>query len=302
MHLQRVCELFLNHCRSAINLSEHTLRAYAGDLKHAQRVIGQQVELRSLQKECLRQYIGHMRNEVALRESTIKRRVACLKLLFNWARREAILKTNPFDTLNERIRLPKQLPRAIDSADASKLRKIVATTPSGKDSFDAHCKRAAISLLLETGIRVGELSNIQLDDVSLPDRCIKINGKGNRQRFVYLLSPAPFDTVSSYIVKRKQISCRSSKLLISKEGKQLTPPLVRRALRELRESVGIPQHITPHMLRHTCATQWLESGLDIRYVQKLLGHHSISTTEIYTHVSDQSLREALLRANGGRKR
>ncbi|MBK7463645.1 MAG: tyrosine-type recombinase/integrase [Betaproteobacteria bacterium] len=62
---------------------------------------------------------------------------------------------------------------------------------------------------------------------------------------------------------------------------------------------GLPRHITPHMLRHTCATQWLENGLDIRYVQKLLGHHSISTTEIYTHVSDQSLREALSRANGG---
>lgn len=302
MHLQRVCELFLNHCSSAINLSEHTLRAYTGDLKHAQKLIGQQVELTSIQKECLRQYIGFMRNEQALKENTIKRRVACLKLLFKWARQESLLKTNPFDTLNERIRLPKRLPRAIDSADARKLRKIVTTTPGGEDSFDAHCKRAAISLLLETGIRVGELSSIRLEDVSLADRCIKIQGKGNRQRFVYLLSPATFETVSAFLVKRKHVSSRSSKLLVSKEGKQLTPPLVRQALRELRESAGIAQHVTPHMLRHTCATQWLENGLDIRYVQKLLGHHSISTTEIYTHVSDQSLREALLRANGGRKR
>lgn len=302
MHLQRVCELFLNHCSSAINLSEHTLRAYTGDLKHAQKLIGQQVQLTSIQKECLRQYIRCMRNEQALKENTIKRRVACLKLLFKWARQESLLKTNPFDTLNERIRLPKRLPRAIDSADASKLRKIVATTPGGEDNFDAHCKRAAISLLLETGIRVGELSSIQLEDVSLADRCIKIHGKGNRQRFVYLLSPATFETVSAFLVKRKHVSSRSSKLLVSKEGKQLTPPLVRQALRELRESAGIARHVTPHMLRHTCATQWLESGLDIRYVQKLLGHHSISTTEIYTHVSDQSLREALLRANGGRKR
>jgi integrase/recombinase XerD len=301
MHLLRVCELFLNHCNSAVSLSEHTLRAYAGDLKHAQKFLGQKTELRSIQRDCLRQYIGRMRNEFALKESTIKRRISCLKLVFKWARQESILKTNPFDTLNERIRLPKRLPRAIDSADANKLRKI-ATTTSDDDSFDVHCKRAAISLLLETGIRVGELSNIQVEDVSISDKSIKIHGKGNRQRLVYLLSPSTFKTVSTFLSKRKHIGTCSSKLLVSKNGKQLTPPLIRQALRELRESAGITRHITPHMLRHTCATQWLESGLDIRYVQKLLGHHSISTTEIYTHVSDHSLRQALLRANEGRKR
>ncbi|MBN9421863.1 MAG: tyrosine-type recombinase/integrase [Candidatus Accumulibacter sp.] len=301
MDLQRVCEQFLNHCSSAISLSEHTLRAYTGDLKHARKFMGQQSELTSIKKERLRRYIGTMRNEQKLKESTIKRRVACLKLLFKWARQESMLKTNPFDTLNERIRLPKRLPRAIDSADARKLRK-TANAPSGENGFDAHCKKAAISLLLETGIRVGELSSIQLEDVSLADRCIKIHGKGNRQRFVYLLSPATFETVSSFLAKRKHVDSQSSELLVNEDGKQLTPPLVRQALCELGKSAGIARHITPHMLRHTCATQWLENGLDIRYVQKLLGHHSISTTEIYTHVSDQSLREALLRANGGRQR
>lgn len=301
MHLQSVCDLFLNHCDSAISLSEHTLRAYRGDLRHAQRSLGQQTKLETINKDCLRRYIGHMRNELSLKESTIKRRIACLKLLFKWARQESILKTNPFDTLNERIRLPKRLPRAIDSADARKLR-IIASTTSNAESFDAHCKRTAISLLLETGIRVGELSGIRIEDVSLSDKCIKIHGKGNRQRFVYLLSPATFKTLSAFLSKRKHVSTHSSKLLVSEEGKHLAPPIIRQALRELRESAGITRHITPHMLRHTCATQWLERGLDIRYVQKLLGHHSISTTEIYTHVSDQSLREALLRANGGHKR
>jgi integrase/recombinase XerD len=242
-----------------------------------------------------------MRNELALKESTIKRRISCLKLLFKWARQESILETNPFDTLNERIRLPKRLPRAIDGADTEKLRKIASTT-NDDDSFDAHCKRAAISLLLETGIRVGELSSIQIEDVSLSDKSIRIHGKGNRQRFVYLLSPSVFGTVSAFLSKRRRIGAQGSSLLVNKDGKPLTPPLIRQALRELRTSAGITRHVTPHMLRHTCATQWLENGLDIRYVQKLLGHHSISTTEIYTHVSDRSLRQALLRANGGRER
>lgn len=301
MHLQLVCELFLNHCKSATSLSEHTLRAYSGDLKNAQIFFGYETEVKSIQKDYLRRYIGDMRNKFSRKESTIKRRVACLKLLFKWARQELILKTNPFDTLNEKIRLPKRLPRAIDSADANKLRKAVATIRN-EDNFDVQCKRTAISLLLETGIRVGELSNIQIEDISLSDKCIRIHGKGNRQRFVYFLSPTAFKTVSTFLSKRQQVGTCCSKLLVSREGKQLTPPLIRQALQELKTSAGITRHITPHMLRHTCATQWLESGLDIRYVQKLLGHHSISTTEIYTHVSDQSLRDALLRANGERKR
>lgn len=299
MELQLVCDQFLNHCRSATNLSEHTLRAYKGDLKHAQKGMGERIELASIKKERLRRYIGGMRNEQELKESTIKRRLACLKLLFKWARQESIIKANPFDTLNERIRLPKRLPRAIDSADANRL--IAAATGAGSDNeFDAHCIMTAVSLLLETGVRVGELAAIQLDDISIADKCIKIQGKGNRQRYVYLLSPAIFETVAGFLARRKEIAAKSMKLLVNQEGKQLTPALVRRALRELAEAAGVQRHVTPHMLRHTCATRWLECGLDIRYVQKLLGHHSISTTEIYTHVSDQSLREALQRANMGR--
>jgi len=300
-YLTHVCELFLNHCKSAISLSEHTLRAYSSDLKKAQIFFGSQAELKSIRKDHLRRYIFSMRNAHCYKESTIKRRVACLKLLFKWALQESILRTNPFDSLNEKIRLPKRLPRVIDSADANKLRK-VATTICDEESFDDHCKRTAISLLLETGIRVGELSSIRMEDISLPDKCIRIHGKGNRQRFVYLISTASFKTVSAFLSKRTLIGAYSSNLLVSREGKELTPPLVRQALRELGALAGITRNITPHMLRHTCATQWLESGLDIRYVQKLLGHHSISTTEIYTHVSDQSLRDALLRAICSRKR
>ena len=298
MQLQRVCEKFYAHYSSALNLSGHTLRAYAGDLKHAKNFIGETTEFSSIKKECLRGYIRSMRVEEKLKESTIKRRISCLKLLFKWAYQESIIKSNPFDSLNERIRLPKRLPRAIDSEDASKLRRI-STTLNDSTDFDTHCTKTAICLLLETGIRVGELSSIQIDDISLPDKCIKIHGKGNRQRLVYFFSPEVISIVSSFIAKRKHLNQQIPTLLISKIGKKISPSNVRQALSDLVRSMHIERHITPHMLRHTCATQWLSKGLDIRHVQKLLGHQSISTTEIYTHVSDQSLRDALQRANGG---
>lgn len=297
MTLDQICEHFLAHCQSVISLSKHTLRAYTGDLDDFRCFLGGQGQLAAVGKENLRRYILYLREQRKLKETTIKRRVACLKLLFQWARREDLLGTNPFDTLNERIRLPRRLPRAIDSGDAARLRKAIALG-EGQEDYAALCEKAAVCLLLETGIRVGELTSIQISDVSLADSRITIHGKGNRQRFAYLLSPAAHAAVQSYLPRRQQARTSSAHLFITQKGKPLAPAQVRLALCRIKNRAGIRMHITPHMLRHTCATNWLENGLDIRYVQKLLGHQSISTTEIYTHVSDQGLREALMRARG----
>lgn len=296
--LDQACEQFLAHCQSVISLSRHTLRAYTGDLEDFRRFLGGRGKLAAIGKENLRQYILHLRERRKLKETTIKRRVACLKLLFQWARREEMLGANPFDTLNERIRLPKRLPRAIDSGDAARLKKAIALG-EGQEDYDVLCEKAAVCLLLETGMRVGELASIQVSDVSLADRRIRIHGKGNRQRFAYLLSPAAYAAIRNYLPRRRQTAANSEYLFVTRKGRAVTPPQVRKALRRIAKRAGIETHVTPHMLRHTCATRWLEDGLDIRYVQKLLGHHSISTTEIYTHVSDQGLRGALMRVGGG---
>ena len=156
--------------------------------------------------------------------------------------------------------------------------------------------------MLDTGIRVGELANVRVEDLSLPNRCLKVQGKGNRQRLVYFLSAPLYRSLDRFLSKRQKIATPSERLFVTEAGLDFTPQRVRASLHELASIAGIDRHLTPHMLRHTCATQWLEAGLDIRYIQKLLGHQSISTTEIYTHVSDQGLREALLRATGGQIR
>ncbi|MBV2183025.1 MAG: tyrosine-type recombinase/integrase, partial [Rhizobium sp.] len=180
-------------------------------------------------------------------------------------------------------------------------RRVIAPV-SKSDTFDDLANKTAIHLLLDTGIRIGELASIRLEDISLPDRCLKIHGKGNRQRFVYLFPKPLYRTLSDYLSKRRNLDVKCERFFINSAGFALTPPRIRVSLHELAGHAGIDRHVTPHMLRHTCATQWLEAGLDIRYVQKLLGHQSISTTEIYTHVSDQGLRDALLRAQGEQMR
>jgi len=301
MVVSKICTRFLNHCRSAMSLSEHTLRAYGSDLKDAGKYFGHRKRIEAITKEELRQYIRHLREQRKFKETSIKRRVASLKLLFRWALQESAIAANPFDTLNERIRLPKRLPRALDRCHVSLLRKAI-TLAVRSDNFDALCRKTAIHLLLDTGIRVGELANVRVEDLSLPNRCLKVQGKGNRQRLVYFLSAPLYRSLDRYLSRRQKIATPSERLFVTEAGLDLTPQRVRASLHELASIAGIDRHLTPHMLRHTCATQWLEAGLDIRHIQKLLGHQSISTTEIYTHVSDQGLREALLRATGGQVR
>lgn len=301
MTLTEARKRFLRHCGSAVNLSPHTMRAYCSDLNDSQRFFGVRRRLDAVEKDHLRQYIHHMRATKRFKETTIKRRLASLKLLFKWAAQEKIVVANPFDSLNERIRLPKRLPRALDRADQAALRRAVMTAPR-TDGFTDVRDKTAVQLLLETGIRVGELVAIDLTDLSLASGCILIHGKGNRQRMVYLSHRSLVRKIEQYLTWRSSLPTCSEKLFVASDGRAIATPVVRAGLRRIAHGVGISRHVTPHMLRHTCATQWIEGGLDIRYVQKLLGHHSISTTEIYTHVSDQGLREALSRAAVGRKR
>lgn len=298
MEVSEACTLFLDHCRSAISLSDHTLRAYGGDLKDVAAFFRPPQEIGTISKDDLRRYIRHLREQRNYKETSIKRRIACLKLLFRWGLQEQMIQANPFDSLNERIRLPKRLPRALDRHNVGLLRK--AIMPAAKsDDFDVCCRKTAIHLLLETGMRVGELASARINDLSLSDRSLKVHGKGNRQRLVYLFSAPLHRSLDGYLSKREKIGTNSDRLFVTGAGLDLTPPRVRASLHEIASTAGINLPLTPHMLRHTCATLWLEAGLDIRYVQKLLGHQSISTTEIYTHVSDQGLREALMRSMGG---
>lgn len=301
MTLTEACDQFLKYCESAISLSPHTMRAYSSDLDDTQRYFGVRKKIASVERDHLRQYIRHLREERSFKETTIKRRLASMKLLFKWASAEEFIKANPFDSLNERIRLPKRLPRALDRRDQAALRKALVIQDRS-DDFDAIRNKTIIHLLLDTGIRVGELVAIKLSDLLLANDCLVINGKGNRQRLVYLLKKPLYRKVEQYLASRKVLPDAGEKLFVSASGGAVQTPHVRVALRAMAEKAGVSRHVTPHMLRHTCATQWLEDGLDIRFVQKLLGHQSISTTEIYTHVSDQGLREALARVEGGLER
>ena len=222
--------------------------------------------------------------------------------------RRKLIATNPLERLHLEIRLPKRLPRNLQT---SEIRKLVAIAPEcinrsphethktfrQRELWDLLTARLAIEVMTLTGVRVGELVKLRWSDIDQALHQMKINGKGNRERQVSFPDPVTLDRLHAY---REQVSLRfqaANALFVNGLGRSANEQYVRRVVRKFAEAAELDRRITPHMLRHTAATQLLEAGLDIRFVQKLLGHASITTTEIYTHVADQKLRAEIRRVN-----
>lgn len=286
---------FLDYCCRK-NLSEHTIRAYRQDLNDF-RTWSKQQQLSSLfSKEVLELWLSEL-SERGLAPTTAKRRLACLKVLCRWLEEEERLEENPFNRFHTSIKIPKRLPRNLTTAE---LQSLIGKRPKGwwgQAPFEQVTLVLALELLFATGIRVGELCSIDIANINFDSGIITIKGKGNRERNVYLVDDELKRQVRHYIARREMANPLTGKLLVTPRGTALVPNQVRQSLHKHSNGLGLERRITPHMFRHTTATQLLENGVDIRFVQKLLGHASISTTEIYTHVSDAKLHQAITAAN-----
>ena len=308
------CDAFLAHCRLAKNLAANTLRAYAVDLAEFRAFVGAETVLAACDRALLRGFLQHLFEARGLKETSVKRRMACLKVMFHWLETEEVLEISPFHRLNLRIRLPKRLPRALSSAETRALTAAAAARaglrPGGRYSETAVAAAGgpdgiadltlllAIELMVTTGVRIGELTAIGTRDIDVVDRTVRIFGKGARERTVFLVDDGIAALVAGYAAARARLPVWTDRLLVTAGGGPADAQSLRKALRTLAEDAGLNRPVTPHMLRHTAATLLLEAGVDIRFVQRLLGHQSISTTEIYTAVSDVQLKNAVLGARG----
>jgi integrase/recombinase XerD len=150
--------------------------------------------------------------------------------------------------------------------------------------------------MVATGIRVGELCRLRAEDIAPDAASIRVHGKGSKDRVAYIVDVACRKELQA-MVERRRTAGLGAPLFVNRVGAKLKPQSVRLRLRRAAEAAGLTRRVTPHMLRHTAATLLIETGVDIRIVQRLLGHSSIATTEVYTHVSDETLRTTLERAN-----
>jgi site-specific recombinase XerD len=275
---------FIRHCQSIRKLSPHTTRAYELDLAGFTQFLGKRAAVVTCDKTVIHNYVRHLFDVRTLKESSVKRHLATLRSMFRWLEEEGQVSEDPFRGARIRIRMPKRLPRVIARADLRRL--LLHDQPPSFADLTAY---VATELLFATGMRVSELASLLDAAVDVDDGTITIIGKGNRERRVYV----PDDIKSllrDYRTARDRAPSTADTFLVNSRGDAASPQMIRRLVRLHGERSEVRDRVTPHMFRHSVATYLLEEGVDIRYVQRLLGHRSISTTEMYTQVADAALK------------
>lgn len=284
------------------DLSPHTIKAYVSDVLALETFLGDTFEASELAPEHIYRFVECL-SLTPLSSTTIRRRYVGVRGFCRWLHQTEILEHDPTLSVSLRFAQPKRLPRALSTTDLSRLVSHLAQA-GGLDSRSAfppigskqHVQATtllAVLLLVGTGMRVGELTSTVLSQVDLPNGTIRVLGKGRRERIVYISNGDLGAAIEAYIVQRDQARQKDSPLLLNRRGCALTSGALRARVERAGHKSGISTRLTPHMLRHTAATQLIEAGVDIRFVQRLLGHASLTTTEIYTHVVDRSLRRAI---------
>lgn len=304
MHVQDAVNDYLSWLASTKQPSPHTLRAYRGDLTSWARSVGPKQRVSRLHKDNVVRFVAAQR-ESGLAESTISRRVAAISGLRHWLVTNRAIARSSWKMTDLRPKRRRSLPRVARSTDVSglytHLREAVIVSADIDEDIRKRPHDAtsllAISLMLATGTRIAETCTIRPADVDISSGSIRVMGKGRRLRTVYISNASLTDLLSAYIRLRRQIGVDHDALLFNRRGRPLAPSSVRLRMATLARAANLQDRVTPHMLRHAAATRLLEEGVDTRIVQRLLGHASITTTEIYTHVTDGALRRALARAD-----
>jgi len=284
--VERAIEGFLEHLRSEKRSPKNTIASYGRDLASLLAFVrdkrGRAPKLADVDVYVLRGWLGQLARTLA--PSSVSRHVASARTFFRWARRSKLVAADPTELLaSPKVRRP--LPTLVSPASASE----VVTSPSADDAVGLR-DRAALELLYGCGLRVSELSGLDLGDVDLRERQVRVIGKGDKERIVPLGSHAA-DAVAAYLAVRlavvapKRAVREPAALFLTVHGRRLAP----RALQAMTKRYGAlgagRADLHPHALRHSCATHMLDGGADLRAIQELLGHSSLSTTQRYTHVS-----------------
>lgn len=289
---------FLQYLRAERNASDLTVKSYREDLQALEQYLtlargGKCPEPAQITTLDLRGYAAHLQT-VGYAKTTIARRLASLRSFFRFGGREGWSKSNPAKPLRN-PRRPARLPFFLSSDELDSL----LNAPPRGDALGLR-DRAILETLYSAGLRVSELAGLNRGDLDLNAGVVTVRGKGRRERLAPLGSYA-VKALQQWLAVRKvnaaEASGALSPVFVNKFGKRLTTRSVGRMLEKYLQQTGLDQRTTPHTLRHSFATHLVDRGADIRSVQELLGHKSLATTQIYTHVSTAALREVYERAH-----
>lgn len=292
---------FLGAMKTRRNLSLRTLKAYQLDLI-AFRLFFSKKSLLKIDSSDIQTFINHL-DEKKLSSATIKRKLATIKVFYSFLYAEEIIDEIPIWKSTGRYRTVKQIPRALSKHEIIQLlttahRLVYKTSNQNQlQRYASFRNLLVVELLFALGLRIDELTRLNVNDIDLDSGSLVVYGKGRKERLLYLSSQEVRDLICEYFPLRNKVAEDTRAFFVNRFGQRLGNSSVGRIFSNLSEKAGLQRHYTPHCLRHTMATMLIENGADVRSVQEILGHSSISTTEIYLHVSQKRKEQVLGRFN-----
>lgn len=292
---QALVEIFLNHCAVERGLSKNSVAAYRRDLtKFCDFLDSKALSIRDMASHTISEFVSYLRSS-GLGESSIARHIVAIRSLFTFLSKDLGIANVAKDFAPPKI--PKRLPKALTIND------VEALIASNGDDVPGIRNRALIETLYATGARVSEIIQLDLADISKSDSetvTVKVQGKGGKERLVPLGKFAQ-QALDQYLTRSRPSLVRKSAedalFLNEKRGTRLTRQSAWQIVMNAASLAGIESHVSPHALRHSFATHLLDGGADIRVVQELLGHSSVTTTQIYTLITIDKLRESYASAH-----
>ena len=292
--MQEYLSQYKNYLEAEKNASRYTVRNYINDLLDfleflkAKKIDSPQ----DVDKYALREYLSQLM-EKGIVKASISRKLSAIRSLFRYLMREKVIDIDPAATVSS-PKLDKRLPAFLSVEETVRL--LGAPDLSKPEGLR---DRAVLELLYASGVRVSELANLNLEHINHITNEIRVWGKGSKERIVLIGKPAA-DALDLYLKEGRpelQSEKKNSAFFINRYGKRLAERRIQKVLEEYGEKAGIDKRVHPHLLRHTFATHLLDGGADLRVVQELLGHASLSSTQVYTHVSKSQAKKVYLSAH-----
>lgn len=289
---QTAIEWFLFHCEYEKRLNPKTLQAYTSDLKQMLDFMEGEASVHQVGQVTPDVIRGYLKGLASYKAKTIKRKMASAKAFFNYMEQEFDDYLNPMRKVRIKIKVPLILPNVLTLSEIGQIltylyTKKEQTATDERDQEKLLRLIAIVELLFGTGLRVSELCSLHIGDIDLQEGLVKVYGKGSRERVIQICQSAILAAIEDYLrISEYQGSGATRPLFLNLRGEALEAQSVRASIKALAREAGISKRVTPHTFRHTLATLLLEEGVDIKYIQTILGHSSLSTTQIYTHVTN----------------
>ena len=281
---------YLEFCQYRKELDWKTVKAYRIDLRQFFETVPDEPDKGEIER-----YITSLHKKY--KQKTGKRKIASIKAFYNYLEEEGIIEDTPFRKIRVKFKETIVFPRIIPREEIEQLLNHMyqkLADVKGKEEYGGLVKDlAVVELFFATGMRVYELSNIQVDSVNLNTGLIRIMGKGAKERYIQIGSKSVLQLLRKYYEANRAEIQGSGYFFVNREGNRYTEQSIRNMLRKYTREAHIKRNVTPHMFRHSFATYLIEEGVDVSFVQQILGHSSIKTTQIYIHVAAKKQAEVL---------